>query len=545
MRRLTVVWKVAPIFVIGLFIGVFITPGVSSDNIYEQINKFKDVLLLTEKFHIDTVRTGELTEGAIQGLLEKLDPHSVYLPARTAERVREEQVEGKYQGVGLAIRAIRDTIMVMETLGGGPASRLGILSNDRIVLINDSSAIGLAVDQASRRLRGPKGTKVRVTIVRPGVKEPLLYEITRDEVTLTSIDIAMLVKDGIGYVNVNKFSLTTVDELNKALATLKEKGMTRLILDLRGNPGGVMDQAVRMSDLFLDGGSKEKPRTIVYTKARRPDMEESFAAVSGQPYELLPVIVLINNASASASEIVAGAIQDWDRGLVVGETSFGKGLVQRQWPLSDGSAVRLTVARYYTPSGRLIQRAYEGKDKSEYQREAYQREEEEGENIEHQNEVNGSSDSLRPAFRTSGGRTVYGGGGITPDYIVKSQQLTAITQTLFRRDMFYQYTSQYLDSKGRELRTKYGTDMSGFLSAYVIPDEMLDEFKAFAKKNEIEVDETEYAKDRAYIAARLKAHIGRTLFGNDGWYPVMLNTDPQYQRALALFPEAERIAKLN
>jgi carboxyl-terminal processing protease len=535
-------WMLIAMMLIGMIVGFQGRNLISADNIYEQLKKFQDILVLTDKYYVDPVETRKLTEGAINGLLEKLDPHSVYFPPRAFERASEE-IQGNYQGVGLSIRSLNDTILVVEPMGGGPSAKLGILSNDRIVRINDSSAVGLTADQASQRLRGPKGTKVRVGIIRPSVKEILTYEITRADISVTSIDVAMMVNPDVGYIAVNKFAQITNDEMVKNLRDLRSQGMKKLILDLRGNPGGVMEEAVKMADLFLDGGTKEKPRQIVYTKGRSAEMEEKYVATTGQEYEKLPVIVLLNNASASASEIVAGALQDWDRGLIVGETSFGKGLVQRQWPLGDGSAFRLTIARYYTPSGRLIQRAYEGKDKSEYQREAFERNEQEGDNLQHKQDIALKSDSSRPMFRTNSGRVVYGGGGITPDYIVKSPAATGSFAALQRRDMFFQFATSYLDGQSANLRATYGQDVQKYVKTFQATDKLIQDFRDFVKAKGVTVEEKDLEKDQPFVRARLKAEIGRSLWGNAGWYSVLLEVDPQFQKALTLLPEAVKFAR--
>ena len=537
-------WIVAATLFVGMVVGFQGRGLISADNIYEQLKKFQDILVLTDKYYVDPVDTRKLTEGAINGMLEKLDPHSTYFPPRIFERTSEE-MQGNYQGVGLQIRALNDTIIVAEPMGGSPAAKLGILSNDRIVRINDSSAVGLTTEQASQRLRGPKGTRVKVGIARPGVREVLIYEITRAEISITSIDAAMMINDEVGYIAVNKFASITGDEMQKALGDLRSRGMRRLILDLRLNPGGVLDEAVKMADLFLDGGTKDKPKTIVYTKARAAEMEEHYYATTGQEYEKLPIIVLVNHASASASEIVAGAIQDWDRGLVVGETSFGKGLVQRQWAFGDGSAFRLTIARYYTPSGRLIQRSYEGKAKDEYQREAFERVEQEGDNLEHKNDAKAKVDSLHPVFHTNGGRLVYGGGGITPDYIVKPAAATEFMQNLQRRDMFYPFVTSYLDANAQTLRSTYGEDVQRFVKSYAITDDMLQGFRSFVKAKGVTVEEKDLQKDIFFLKARLKAEIARSVWGTTGWYRVMLEVDPQFQKAMTLLPEAVKFAKLN
>jgi carboxyl-terminal processing protease len=531
---------VVALMAVSLLAGFGINHLISGDPLYDQVNKFRDVLSLTEKYYIEEVDTPKLTEAALTGLLDKLDPHSVYIPAAAFTQVRED-FRGKFEGIGIAFRILNDTILVMETIGGGPAARMGILSNDRIVKINDSSAIGYSNTEVMSRLKGPKGTKVKVTIKRPHVDELLDFVIVRDEILQNSVEVAMMVTEDIGYVNVNRFSERTHLEMEQALAKLKKEGMKRLILDLRSNPGGILEEAFKMADMFLDGGTKEQPRKIVYTKARRSEFDEAFFARTGQAYESLPLIILISNYSASASEIVAGAIQDWDRGLVVGETSFGKGLVQRQWPLADGSALRLTIAKYYTPSGRLIQRDYAGKEKEEYQREAFQRQEQEGENLDHKVE----GDSSRPAFRTYGGRIVYGGGGITPDYVVKNPALTNLTQTISRRGLLEQFVISYLDAEGAKIRATFGKDFKLYRDSFVISDALIRDFRNSLQKNDVKIDEEEFKKDLDYIKVRLKATIARSFWGSDGWYPIMLTVDHQFQKALGLFPEAEKIAKLN
>jgi carboxyl-terminal processing protease len=544
MKKKFSVWMVAAVMVVGMLIGFQGRNLISADNMYEQIKKFQDILVLSDKYYVDPVDTRKLTEGAITGMLEQLDPHSVYFPPRAFERASEE-MQGAYEGVGLSIRALNDTIMVVEPMGGGPAAKLGILSNDRIVRINDSTAVGQTSDQASKRLRGPKGTKVKISIARPGVPENLVYEITRAEISLTSVDVSMMVNDEVGYIALNKFALTTGAEMTTAMRDLRGQGMKRLILDLRYNPGGVMEEAVKMADLFLDAGTKSKPRQIVYTKARATELEESFTAVTGQEYEKLPLIVLVNHASASASEIVAGAIQDWDRGLIVGETSFGKGLVQRQWTFGDGSAFRLTIARYYTPTGRLIQRSYAGKDRAEYEREAFDRVEQEGDNLEHKNDTAAKADSGRPVFHTNAGRVVYGGGGITPDYIVKPPAASEFMQNLQRRDMFYQFITPWLDARSQALRSTYGEDVKRFVKSFVVTEEMLQDFRTFVTTKGVKVEEKDLQKDLVFVKARFKAEIARSFWGNNGSYRVMLEVDPQFQKAMTLLPEAIKFAKLN
>jgi len=526
------------LIVVSILGGMQLNMLISGDNIYEQLGKFKDVLSITEKYYVDEVDTQKLTESAIKGMLNDLDPHSVYIDPKQLTKVTEE-FRGKFEGIGIEFAIVNDTITVVQPIGGGPSAQLGILSNDRIVKIDGKSAIGFDNDQVMKGLKGPKGTKVSVTIVRPGEKALLDYEIVRDVIPFYSVDVSFMLDDEVGYINVTRFAETTNAEMLSALQKLKAQGMKRLVLDLRFNPGGYLDQAVKMADLFLDGDAATGQRKIVYTKGRRPDFNEEYFATSNSEFEKVPLIILISNGTASASEIVAGAIQDWDRGLIVGETSFGKGLVQRQFELSDKSAFRLTIARYYTPSGRLIQRSYaEGKEK--YQREAFERNETEGDNISHVEE----SDSTRPVFKTAGGRKIYGGGGITPDYIVKPEDATPLTVTIRNRNLFYEFVTEYLASHTKEIKEKYKGDFQSFDRDFKVDNALMNEFIGFIKEKKVDFNEEQFAKDKEYTEARLKAHIARNFWGNDGWYPVILRSDNQLKKALSIFPEAAKIAKL-
>lgn len=539
MKRKISLWFTLILIVTALMAGMSVSSLLSDGDIFTQLNKFKDVLSLVQQNYVDTVNIGELTGTAISEMLTKLDPHSVYMTPQITEQ-EEERFHGSYQGVGLEILVVNDTLTVVNPMGGGPAARLGILSNDRIISIDDSTCIGLTTQQAAKKLRGPKGTKVSVEILRAGVKGRLSYDIIRDDISITSVDVALMIRDDVGFVSVNRFAATTSTELHEALGALTAQGMKKLILDLRGNPGGLMNEAVEMSDEFLDGGPAGDPRKVVYTKSHDGRMDETYVSKSGDPYEKLPVIVLVNHGSASASEIVAGAIQDWDRGLIVGETSFGKGLVQRQWDLSDGSALRLTVARYYTPSGRLIQRPYDGIDQDEYVRRAYA----EGDSIDGAADsartARAIPDSARPVFRTAAGRTVYGGGGIKPDYVVRPGELTKTTAEMLRRNVFYLFVSAYLDGDGRALRTRFA-DAEAYAKEFSVPDDMVGAFREFVKSKEIPIDEADFRTDRPYIVTRLKAQTGLSLFNDPGWYRVMLPDDAQVGKALELLPEAEKM----
>jgi carboxyl-terminal processing protease len=339
-----------------------------------------------------------------------------------------------------------------------------------------------------------------------------------------------------GYVSVSRFSETTYDELVEQLKQLSKSGMKQLILDLRGNPGGYLEQAVKMADLFIDGNKK-----IVFTVGRRSEFNDEKNASESSPYEKIPLVVLVNRGSASASEIVSGAVQDWDRGLIVGETTFGKGLVQRQFNLPDNSALRLTISEYYTPSGRLIQRDYKNSgNKEDYYSELSEREEKEGENIYHSIE----KDSVKPVFKTKGGRVVYGGGGITPDYIVKTENITEYTTNLLKNNLFYLYILSYLDANDKKIKEKFGGSLAKFRDEFTFTADEIKRFREFAESKGVKYNEEEYKQDHDYISQRLKAQVARNYWKNEGWFSVLLEIDNQILQAVNLFDEAEDLANL-
>ena len=532
MRKRFSAVTVVALVAVALLAGAMLNTLFSGDTVKEQVLKFSHVLNLTMKNYVEDVDTQKLTEAAINGMLGQLDPHSVYIPASQLQRVQEE-FQGSFEGIGVEFQVLNDTLLVVAAIPGGPSEALGIQSGDRIVKIDDSTAVGITQEQVPKKLRGPKGTKVRVTILRAGIKGSLEFEITRDRIPLYTVDTSFMLDDAVGYIRVTRFAVTTHDEFTENVTKLRQQGMKRLVLDLRGNAGGFLDQAFKIADELMPQGRK-----IVYTKGRQNQSDEEFRSTGAGRFQDVSLILLVNSGSASASEIVAGAVQDWDRGLIVGETTFGKGLVQRQYDLPDGSAVRITIARYYTPSGRLIQRPY-SKDHLKYQREVIEREETEGENITHEAE----KDSTRPVFKTMGGRKVYGGGGITPDYIVKSDRLNEFTVQLWSKQVFLQFADKYADEHAAELKREYGKDPVKFVARATVTDEMLDGLLAMAKVKGIEYKKDLYEKDRHYIAAYMRAFVARRLWGNEGWSRVMLAEDLQFKKALSLFPEAERIAQ--
>jgi carboxyl-terminal processing protease len=532
MRKRFSLFTVVALVLISVLAGTRLSSLFSGDSVSDQAMKYGDILSLTMKYYVDDVDTQKLTESAVTGLLSQLDPHSVYIPASALPRVQEE-FQGTFEGIGIEFQVLNDTLLVVAPIVGGPSEALGIQSGDKIVKINDSTAIGITQEIVPKKLRGPKGTHVKITILRAGIKDPLDFDITRDRIPIYTVDASFMVDETLGYINVNRFAATTHTEFVEAMTKLKASGMKRLVLDLRANAGGYLEQAYKMSDELFSKGKK-----IVYTKGRRAEFDDEYVSSGAGRYQDIPLVLLVNNGSASASEIVAGAVQDWDRGLIVGETTFGKGLVQRQFDLRDGSAFRLTTARYYTPSGRLIQRPYD-KDKAKYQREAFEREETEGENITHEAE----KDSTKPKFKTMGGRVVYGGGGITPDYIIKSDRLSQYAVQLRSKLVFLQYADKYLDQHGPELKSAYAKDVTKFAEAFEVTPQMLEELQVVAKARGVEFNKELYEKDLRYIKAFTKAFIARGLWGNEGSARVMLKEDSQFRKVLGLFPEAERLSR--
>jgi len=519
---------------LGILLGFSIQKVLSSDNLTENLRKFQDVLVYTQKYYLEEVDTDKLVEAAINGMLNTLDPHSAYIPAKQMESV-EEEFKGNFEGVGIEFQVVNDTLTVVSPITGGPSEALGIMAGDRIVKIDGKAVIGISNDDVRKKLRGPKGTKVAVSIVRTGVSDVLQYEITRDKIPLYSVDTHIMLDEKTGYVSVSRFAETTTKELVDALYDLKKQGMQQLVLDLRNNPGGYLNQAFMVADLFIDGKKK-----IVYTKGRRTELNEEFYSSEPSPFEKIPLVVLVNRGSASASEIVSGAIQDWDRGLIVGETTFGKGLVQRQFTLPDKSALRLTISQYFTPSGRCIQRNYKEKDKKDYYEESAKRTEKEGDNLTHSTE----KDSARPVYKTNGGRIVYGGGGITPDYIIRADNLTDYSASLLRNNVFYLWSLKYIDVHGSEIKAKYGEDLHKFQKSFKITQKDIDAFIEYGKEKKVEFKKDDFNKDKDYIAARLKAQIARNYWKNEGWYTVLLGIDNQLTKALTLFDEAKSLAKL-
>jgi carboxyl-terminal processing protease len=506
---------------IGVLIGRYL-PGQDdqprNSNIRSRNDKLNSILNIIESNYVDSVNRNNLVETAIPAILKKLDPHSVYIPAKDLARANEP-LQGNFDGIGISFNMLTDTILVISTIPGGPSEKLGLMPGDKILYVNDSLVAGknISDEKVMGLLKGPRGTVVRIKVLRKGLNELLPFEITRDKIPMYSVDVDYMVTSTIGYLRINTFAMTTFDEFIKGLRELKSLGMTSLILDLRGNSGGIMEAAIQIANQFLN-----KDQLIVYTKGRSQPRSEARATGKGE-FETGGLVVLIDEMSASASEILAGAIQDNDRGTIIGRRSFGKGLVQEPVSFSDGSGLRLTIARYYTPSGRSIQKSYkDGFDKYyDDLNERYSRGEFEVSDSIH------FSDSLK--FTTLGGRTVYGGGGIMPDKFVPADTTGISTYFMKVRSQIYRFAMNYTE-KNRETLKKYTE--AGEMEKYLDRQALLDQFVQFAAKNGITKDRAGLKTSGIIIHTQIKAYIARNILDNKGFYPIWEQIDTTLKYAI-------------
>jgi carboxyl-terminal processing protease len=505
----------ALVLTIGLTGGYFLTKRTSTANIaninYPQANgtKMSSLINYIEKHYVDTIDPADLEEKAIASLLKNLDPHSDYIPAKEFELVNEP-LEGNFDGIGVEFNIIKDTVRVVNPIIDGPSEKLGIKAGDKIVAVDGAAMTGKKITNKMvfDKLRGKSGSTVMVSILRSGLKKPIDFKITRDKIPLYSIDIAYMVKPGIGYIKVSKFAVTTYDEYLKAFNMLSKKGMKKLILDLRGNGGGFLKTAVDLADEFLMNGLQ-----IVYTVGRSHP-KKVYAATTKGGFETNPMVVLVDEGSASASEIVAGALQDNDRATIIGRRSFGKGLVQDQIDLPDGSGIRLTIARYYTPTGRCIQKPYTAGNDA-YYNEEYDR----YENGELYN-VDSMKIDRSKKFKTPGGKTVYGGGGIVPDVFVPvdTSKYSHIVNRLYYTGTVNAFAFEYTDKKRSALLAKYKT-AEEFNTQFKVDGAVINELLNYltTKNNSSQI--TAASKQLTGIDLILKSLIGRNLFDKDGYYP--------------------------
>lgn len=487
-------------------------------------NKINQLLNYIEKKYVDTISVNSLEEYGINGILNKLDPHSSYIPQSEFKAINEP-LEGNFDGIGIEFNIVNDTIMVIAALSGGPSEALGIHSGDRIIKIEDENVAGINITNIDviKKLRGQRGTKVKVGIYRKGNRALINFIITRDKIPINSLDVAYMINNETGYIKISRFSQTTYNEYLNSFKTVQSLGMKNLILDLRGNPGGYLTISTQLSDEFLDDG-----KLIVYTHGKEQPQQNYYATSKGS-FEKGNLIILIDEGSASASEIVAGAVQDWDRGLIIGRRSFGKGLVQEQTEFPDGSAIRLTIAKYFTPTGRCIQKPYNDGNTAYY-----------SETIErYLNGENLNTDSIHfdesLKFFTPQGRTVYGGGGIMPDVFVPvdTSGYSIYFNNIIINGLISRFAFNFVDENRNELKNQY-KNFNEFKQHFTINANLLNKFVSFANEQGIEANWYEINISKDIIKTHLKAHIARQIWNNDGFYPVIHEIDNTFQKAIEI-----------
>ena len=513
----------------GILIGAtFADPQSTGGNeVFKSLQKFKEVLLHIDRMYVDEVQTDELVEDAIEHMLNTLDPHSAYIPAKDKVRANES-LQGNFEGIGIEFNIFRDTIVVVTPLSGGPSEAVGIVSGDKIIKVDDEvvAGVGFTNRDVQDHLKGEKGTEVKVTVHRKGKKSPIDFSIIRDKIPQFSVDVSYMIDDEIGYIKINRFSATTHDEFRIAMNKLKEYGMKKMIIDLQGNPGGYMNHAINIADELLND-----ERQIVYTKGKEKNYNSNAFAEREGGFEKGEIIVLINEGSASASEILAGALQDNDRALIVGRRSYGKGLVQAPIDLTDGSELRLTISRYYTPSGRSIQKPY-GDNDEDYGKDLLAR---------YKNGEFFSADSIQfndsLKYKTENGRTVYGGGGIMPDYFVP---LDTTTNSDFLNQLFYnnaiqEYTFNYAEAHKEELEN---TGYENYYMNFEVKEDMINDLIGIGEKAGVKTDKDDLEENRSLFELHIKAQIARKVWDNEGFYPIFNKTNEVLQQAVKLFDEA-------
>ena len=507
------------------------------DRLDEKMKTFSQIIGVVQDKYVEEVPGEDLIYDGIRGMLRTLDPHTNFLDTENYKDMQDEQ-RGNFYGLGIVIskRSKDEPLTVISPIDGTPAARLGVRAGDIISHIVDSSrnvdvdTLDLTIQDAVKYLKGPKGSEVVITVQRLGTEEPLTFRIVRDKIDTPSVSNSFLIRPGTGYIKLSNFTQTSADDLDRSIASLKARGMDRLILDLRLNPGGLLDQAVKVADRFVPDG-----KMIVYTRGRVPGSDQEYFATKAGDDNDMPVVVLINRGSASASEIVSGALQDHDRALVVGETSFGKGLVQSVFRLSNQTGLALTTAKYYTPSGRLIQRDYTSLEDYFYDLD------------EDEDVVSPESNPPGREIRhTDTGRVVYGGGGITPDVLVKAEELSKLVSDLARKNLFFKFAVQHV-REVEETKDKGGSDASQIddLVASYHPDERsIAAFKKFLATNKVSVDEGDFKKDQETIRTFIKAEMLETIGGLALRDRVLAENDPQVIKAIDMIPKARELALL-
>lgn len=519
----------------GIAIGTFYANHFSGNKlgiINTSSNKLNALLRIIDDQYVDTVNISDLVEEAMPQILSELDPHSSYIPAKDLEAVTAD-LKGSFSGIGIQFTIQDDTIHVNNVIQGGPSEKVGLMAGDRIVEVDDSAFVGKIVtnEEAKKRLKGEKGSKVKLGVYRPGEKELLHFTVVRGNIPVKSIDAAYMINEKVGYVKVNKFGETTYPELLIALAKLNQKNCEGLIIDLRGNTGGYMAAAIQMVNEFLPNN-----RLIVYTQGRKSPREDYSSNGTGSNQKM-PLVVLVDEGSASASEIFAGAIQDNDRGTIIGRRSFGKGLVQQPIEFSDGSAIRLTIARYYTPSGRCIQKPYEKGKESEYELDLLTR-------YEHGEFF--SADSIKQneteVYHTRLGRPVYGGGGIMPDIFVPQDTtgMTSYFRMAANRGLIIRYTFEYTD-QNRSTLQQYDTPEK--MEEYLKKQNLLNKFAAWAEKKGLKRRNNLMAKSRRLFEMNLYGNIIYNMLGMEAYVEYLNETDKTVLKAVEILEKGESFPK--
>ena len=524
------------LFVAGLSLALSITVSAQR-SMPQALQKLLNAEYAISTLYVDTINEDKLVEEAIKGMLESLDPHSSYTDAKETKEL-EEPLQGEFSGVGIQFNMNKDTLYVIQTIPGGPSERVGVLAGDRILYVNDTTIAGVKMKNSDiqKRLRGKKGTNVTIKVKRPGVKDLITFRITRDNIPLHSIDAKYMLDERTGYLRISRFGAKTHEEMMDALKELKKQGMTQLIMDLNDNGGGYLNAAIDMCNEFLDHG-----QLMVYTEGENSPRNEANANGWGN-YKTLPMVVMVNQYSASAAEIFAGAMQDWDRAVVVGRRTFGKGLVQRPFKFEDGSMMRLTVARYYTPSGRCIQKPYSRGDKKAYEKELLDRY---NEGEYYSLDSIQFNDSLRYTTRING-RTIYGGGGVMPDIFVPvdTTEYSTYYRDMTAKGILNQYAIKYVD-KNRKAISKQFKTVKDFDNGFTVSDEMMRDFIAMGEQDSVRYDEEKYRTSEQLLKDIIKGLIARDVYGDQSAYSVIINhRNRDLQAAIAVLNDPERFQRL-
>jgi carboxyl-terminal processing protease len=517
--------------VIGGFFGS--RAQAKADRYTEFLRRYTHVLKLVEDEYVTEVDPKELVHASIRGMLRTLDPHSNFLPKQEYTQLQERQ-QGSYHGLGISVQMRDGDLTVISPFEGTPAYRLGIRSGDVISKIEGEETRGMELDDAVKRLRGPKGSEVTISVTRAGYDQPLDFTIVRDKIDLKSVLYSFMLNDDVGYLRISDFTETTEDELHQGLVELQMKGAKNLVLDLRDNPGGLLDQAVAVSNKFLEKGA-----LIVYTRGRTDGSDYDYLANRASSHDHMPLVILVNRGSASASEIVSGAIQDHDRGLIVGENTFGKGLVQSIYRISEGNGLALTTAQYFTPSGRSIQRDYSKTSFDDYYYSARAEE---------------PPTPTGEAKLTDVGRKVYGGGGIAPDIHVSYPRLPQPILELNTRNTFFKYATKFaakddrrsVDGAGiqpKEIRTARPKNVRLIDERFRVNDEVLEDFFGFLDSEQIPYSREELLLNRDALTLRIEVEIFNALWGSEAAQKIAVTYDPQIQEALKAIPDAQELLK--